>query len=281
MAVVSSLSTAVETLRRNPVLFVAGAVVALLNAAVAGGQMLSSGPARVAWSFGTFAVQLASLVFVAGAYGMVAEAFDGTPRLGTILSEGKANFADVLAATLLLVVAAVAVFVVAMVVGVIGLVVVISSEGGDLSPVILALGLGATYLLALLPMFFLQFYLPAVVVSDESPADSLKRSYRLVRRNLLSTLGFDAVLAVVTVVGSLPVILLYARHAGSLATGTATQTTYPLAGLSPEVVVPYLAATAVLGTVTGTFFYVYQVAFYRECLSETDDEVADTSAVGA
>ncbi|NEU56903.1 hypothetical protein [Halorussus sp. MSC15.2] len=281
MAVVSSLSIAVETLRRNPVLFVAGAVVAFLNAVVAGGQMLSSGPARIAWSFGTFVVQLASLVFVAGAYGMVAEAFDGTPRLGTILSEGKANFADALAATLLLVVAAVAVFVVAIVVGLIGLFAVISSNGGGNSPVILVLVMGGTYLLALVPMFFLQFYLPAVVVSDESPADSLKQSYRLVRRNLLSTLGFDAVLAVVTVVGSLPIILLYARYAGSLATGTTTQTGYPLAGLSPEVVVPYVAATAVLGTVTSTFFYVYQVAFYRECLSETEDEAEDRSATGA
>lgn len=125
-------------------------------------------------------------------------------------------------------------------------------------------------------MFFLQFYLPAVVVSDRSPADALKQSYRLVRRNLLSTLGFDAVIAVVMAVGSLPTILLYARWADSMTMGTTAPMTYPFAGLSPAVVGTYVGATVVLGTLTGTFFYAYQVAFYEECLPAEADAQSES-----
>ncbi|WP_137286966.1 DUF7847 domain-containing protein [Halorussus salinisoli] len=275
MGVVSSLSVAVEMLKRNPVLFVAGLVVALVNGVAAGGQMLSSGMTSVVWSFGSFAIQLGSLFFVAGAYGMAAEAIDGTTRLETFLSEGKDNFADALAATLLLVVAMVAAFVVVAVVAMVAVVAVLAGGSGTgFSTEIFVLAMTGIYLLALLPLFFLQFYLPAVVVSDRTPADALKQSYRLVRHNLLSTLGFDAVVAAVMVVGSLPTIWLYTEFTDSMAMGAATPTMYPYADLSPTVVGTYLAATVVLGTVTGTFFYAYQVAFYEEFLPEnTDDAV--------
>ncbi|WP_276300995.1 hypothetical protein [Halorussus lipolyticus] len=292
MGVVSSLSTAVQTLKRNPVLFVAGFVVAFVNATVAGGQMLSTGPARIAWSLGTFVVQLGSLVFVVGAYGMTAEALGGTTRLRTLVSAGKKYFADALAATVLVVIAVVATSVVTMVVGLVGFfAVVLGGSGTGFSPNLLAVVMGAIYLLGLLPLFFLQFYLPAVVVSDCSPAESLKQSYRLVKGNFVSTLGFDAVLVAVAAVGSLPTILLAVRQMSPLSPGSAGMggagmggagmggagmggagmgaggpMMYPFAGLSPGTVGIVFALTAVVGTLTGTFFYAYQVAFYEESL---------------
>jgi hypothetical protein len=284
MGVFSSLSVAVETLKRNPVLLVAGLVVALVNGVVAGGQMLSSGANALLWSLGSFAVQFASLFFVAGAYGMVAEALDGTTRLNTLVSEGKQNFADALAATILLVVAMVAAFVfVGFVAFLVAIGAITTDVGTGLSPVLLVGGMALVYLVALLPVFFLQFYLPAVVISDRSPAESLKQSYRLVRRNLLSTLGFDAVVTAVFLVGSLPTVWLYVQWADVMMTTPADQMTYPFANLPPTAVGTYVAATVVLGTLIGTFFYVYQVAFYKENLlggadAEVESGVADEAA---
>lgn len=273
MGVISSVSVAVETLKRNPILLVAGLVVALANGVVAGGQMLSTGVAQMGWSLGSFAVQLGSLFFVAGAYGMVAEALDGPTRLSTLFSEGKNNFADVLAATILLVVAIVATFVfVGFIAFIVGIAVLTSGSLGGLPPQLFVLAMGVVYLLALLPMFFLQFYLPAVVVSDQTPADALKQSYRMVRSNLLSTLGFDAVVGAVMLVGTLPTIWLYKMGMDSVMMGATTPMASPAMGLSSATVWTYIGATVVLGTFTGTFFYVYQVVFYEECLLPDTDE---------
>lgn len=293
MGVVSSLSTAVQTLKRNPVLFIAGFVVAFVNAAVAGGQMLSTGPARIAWSLGAFVVQLGSLVVVVGAYGMTAEALRGTTRLSTLVSASKKYFADALAATVLVVIAVVATSVVTMVVGLVGFfAVLLGGSGTGFSPNLFAVVMGAIYLLGLLPLFFLQFYLPAVVVSDRSPAESLKQSYRLVKGNFVSTLAFDAVLVAVAAVGSLPTIWLAVRQMSPLSPGGAGMggagmggagmggggpMMYPFAGLSPGTVGIVFALTAVVGTLTGTFFYAYQVAFYEESLL---DGASGTNADG-
>lgn len=280
MGVVSSLRVAVETLKRNPVLFVAGLVVALVNGVVAGGQMLSTGANALLWSLASFAVQLGSLFFVAGAYGMVAEALDGPTRLSTLVSEGKDNFADALAGTLLLVVVTVAAFVlVGFVAFLVGIGAIVTDVVGDVSPLYFVLAMGVVYLLALLPMFFLQFFLPAVVVSDRSPAESLKQSYRLVRRNLLSTLGFDLVVVGVFLVGSLPTVWLYARWADSMMGTPAAPGTYPFASLPPAAVGTYVAATVVLGTLTGTFFYAYQVVFYETHLLAGPDAQSESEGI--
>jgi hypothetical protein len=151
MGVVSSLSVAVETLKRNPVLFVAGLIVALVNGVVAGGQMLSTGANALLWTLGSFVVQFASLFSVAGALGMVAEALDGSTRLDTLVYEGKQNFADALAATILLVVVMVAAFVfVGFVAFLAAMGVIMTDVGSGLSPLHVVLAMGVVYLLALL-----------------------------------------------------------------------------------------------------------------------------------
>lgn len=50
----------------------------------------------------------------------------------------------------------------------------------------------------------------------------------------------------------------------------------PFAGLDPATVGAYVDSSIVLGTVVGTFFYAYQVAFYEDCLAKAS---ADGDAV--
>lgn len=278
MGVISSASVAVETLKRNPILFVVGFAVALANGVVAGGQMLSTGIDQLGWSLGSYAVQLGSLFFVAGAYGMVAEAIDGTTRLKTLLSEGKDNFADVLAATLLLVIAMVAAFVfVGFLAFIVGIGVLWSGSAGGLPSQLFVLAMVGVYLIALLPMFFLQFYIPAVVVSDQTPADALKQSYRMVRSNFFPTLGFDAVVVAMMLVGSLPTIWLFKAKMYPTMMGATAPMASPITSLSPATILAYVAITVALGTLTGTFFYAYQVVFYENCLLVDTDEAVQTT----
>jgi hypothetical protein len=280
MAVVSSLSTAVELLKRNPVLFVAGGLVALVNGVVAAGQMLASGVTYMALIAGSYAVQLLSLFVVAGAYGMVDDALDGTARLETLVSDGKEYFVNALIGTILFAVVAVLTFVVVGGVGFLGIVGVLTSGSAPgLSMELLMVGMGLVYLFAALPLFFLQFFLPAIVVSDRGPVEALKQSFGLVRGNVLSTLGFDAVVVVVMLVGSLPSVLLYGKWMSTMPTGAAGPATInPFAGLTLATVGPYVAATVVVGTLTGTFFYTYQVAFYDELVAD-GDEAADEEEI--
>ena len=275
MGAVSALSTAIDALKRNPVLFAGALLVSLASGVVLGAQALQPGPLAQPGRFTRLSGLLTVLVyltmpfFFGGLCAMANEGIRGRTTLGTLLSGGRRYYLELFIATILFfVVAYLAAFVLAIValVAVIAAIFVVGST--SVSPTIaIVLGIVGTSLLTFVPLFFLQFYVPAVVVSDADVLESLKRSYRVVRSNLLATLGFDAVYLVVLTVGSLPTIALYAKWFAETDFATAEPAAAnfsPFVGLDGELLVAYFVSTLVLGTFVGAFFWTYQVAFYRE-----------------
>ena len=276
MSVLSSASAGVDTLKRNPVLFVAAFLVALVSTAVLAAQTSTSSSSPFVWSGVSFLAQFVSLFFVGGAYAMAAEGLDGETRLGTLVSGGKDNYLSLLGATVLLVLVMFGSFIVVFIVGIVAIIGAGASFGaGGFGAMLLVMGF--VYLLALLPIFFLQFYGPAVVVSDDGAFDSLKRSFGLVRRNLLATLGFDVVALAVGLVGALPSVWLYATRFDAM---TMTDGTYSMfSGLDAGTMATYLLSSLVFSTFVGAFFYTYQVAFYADLVGRTERGSGGDSAV--
>ena len=261
MGVSSSIAASIDALKRNPVLFVAAFVVGLVNSAALGVQSMAPPERMTFFSTGaSFVIQLLALFFVGGAYAMASESLRGKTTLRTLVAAGKANYLSLLGATILVVVVTGVTFVAIAIVGVVGVLGVGMSVGGGSVPAFV-LVLAGLYLLGFLPLFFLQFYGPAVVVSDLGAVGSLKRSFALVRRNLLSTLGFDAVVVAMGLVGTAPSVVLYATQFDSL---TADGTFSLFAGLGPSMLAGYFVSTLILGTLTGAFFWTYQVSFYEQ-----------------
>lgn len=196
--------------------------------------------------------------FQGGLLGMADEALGGRTDLGTLVSEGRANYFGLLLAYLaVLAVNLVFGFIafVGLVVGGIGL----FAAGGAPDPA--SLGaiavVGLLFVLAyLLFAFFVQFYAHAIVLSDSGLVEGFKRSVGLVRRNLLSVIGYTIILvlggAIFGGVGGAASVLLSPQAAE-----------LPLPDLSLPVLigaaVVYVLAIAVLGA----FYAAYSVAFYR------------------
>jgi hypothetical protein len=267
----------VSVLKRNPVLFLATFCIALLGTAMLVAQeYVRPDGSPLLWSLGSFLGQFVSLFFVAGAYAMAAEGLDGETKLATLVSGGKDNYLSLLGATILLVLIMIVSFVVVVIVGLVGLLGVGASPvASDTSTMLLAFGV--LYLLGFLPIFFLQFYGPAVVVSDASAYGSLKRSFGLVRRNFLATLGFDVVAFVLGLVSGLPTVWLYVTQFDSVMTSSGTYSL--LAGLDGSTVAAYLVSSLVLSTLFGGFLYAYQVAFYGDLVERTARDGGEDSGV--
>lgn len=271
MSVSSAVADSIDALKRNPVLFVAGLAIALVNSAVLGVQTTASADSVGLLSMGgSFVAQLVSLFFLGGVYAMAQEGLRGQTTLRTLVAEGKANYLTLLGATLVMVVVTSVAFVAIAIVGVGGLLVAGPSLGGS-GVRAAALLFAGLYLLGFLPLFFLQFYAVAVVVSDAGVVGSLKRSFALVRRNVLSTLGFDAVILTVSFVAAAPTVALYASQFDAL---TSTGGTVGLLdGFPPSLVAGYFVSSLALGTLTGAFLWTYQVSFYEQLDGHRSDPV--------
>ena len=273
MGAISSLSTGFDALRRNPVLFVATFVTALLGSLSYVGQAL--GPiASTLFGLVSFLVTIVVTPFLtAGILGMAEEALGGHTSLGTLVDEGKANYLSMLGAYLLFIAVIFAVsiafgimFVIVAVAG--GFALGMGGAGGAAGAIGgLGLGLGIialvfAFLLGIfLLVYFLQFYDVAVVVSDEGAVGSLRRSASFVRNNMLSALGFMAVYVLVSVVGAIPIVWL-SLQTTDFTPATATATTQLMAGPSFVELLPVTLATLVLSTLTSAFLYAYKVALY-------------------
>ena len=282
MGAVSALSTSIDALKRNPVLFAGAFVISLTGGVVLGAQALQPGPLGHPGGFTRLSGLLTALVYLAmpfffgGLCAMANEGIRGRTTLGTLLLGGRRYYLKLFIATILFFALT---YLVALVIGVVGFGVVLAAvfvvdPTSVPLPTVIGLGVVVTSLLVAVPLFFLQFYVPAVVVSDSDVIESLKRSYRVVRSNLLATLGFDAVYLVVMTVGSLPTIALYARWFATtdFAAGEPAAANFsPFVGLDGEILVVYFASTLVLGTFVGAFFWTYLVAFYREVGLESED----------
>lgn len=278
MGAISALSEAVDALRRNPVLFAATFAFSLVSFGFVGATTVTSpeNASLLSVALSGFSY-LVTPFFVGGILAMAHEGLDGRARLGTLLAGGKDNYLRLLAATVLLgllfAALAFAAVVVALIVGV--FVLGAGSAGvaaGSAS--VLALLWVAAVPAVFLPLFFLQLYAAAVVVSDVGPLDALRRSARLVRRNLLSALGYTAVATLIGGgIGVLSIAFLavarpelYAMPVGSV----------PEFGTGVLLTVGGVAVG--LSAIVSAFASAFQVAFYEDCLARTgvgDRETAD------
>lgn len=264
----SELSTAVDVLSRNHVLFVAAFAAWVVN--VSGSAVQFVGPAALVPFLSAGVSGLLLLVtpfFEGGLLGMAEEGLEGRTSLGTFTSEGVSNYLRLLAGRILLVGVLVGAYLLVTVVGLIVLFGVgaagMAAGGlGGFGPafllgvlVFVAVGL----LVMLVPLFFLQFYGPAIVVNDRGVVAAFKESYRLVRANLAPVVGYDAVVVVISLLATLPLWVLFAREFQNFEPGA---TFAPFAGLSPSVVAGYLVASLLVGVPVTAFFRTYQVAFF-------------------
>lgn len=254
---------------RNPVLFGVAALVSLLQLPQFALQLSPVDPLVTSVvSLALTGVFVFVVPFVVGGMlGMANEAIDGETRLGTFVAAGKASYVSLLVAYFAVLVASFVLGIVTTIVVLVGGVAAVAGgSGGHLA----LLGVGGVVLLVLLvafvAMLFVQFYPQAIVVDGLGALDGAKRSVGLVRRNLLSVVGYTLLVTVVSslfgLVGGLASVVFAPP---STASPAATPT--PFAGL-PEpslgLAVALGALVLVGGALLGGFFATYSVAFYRD-----------------
>jgi hypothetical protein len=279
MGAVSALRTTGSALARNPVVFVGTFLLAIVQTLAQvpqfAAQTLANPGVSVLISLLTpIVVFLLTPFLLAGVLGMAAEAVDGGTSLGTFVGVGKARYVALLLATLLytvlsVVIAIVLVIAIAVVVLVFG---VTTGGGGDPSlaiAAVIALVVLALVVGFLLFVFFLQFYAVAVVVDEADVTGSFRRSYRVVRRNLLSTLGYNVLSALVSLLVALPFLAVVAGVVvltGSVPSAPPTTTPAEATNLdfSPLVIAAGAVGFVLVQLLTSAITRTYSVAFYRD-----------------
>jgi hypothetical protein len=274
MAVLTALRRSPGALGHNPVILVP--VLALMLAQLPALLLQSVNPllASVVSTGLSVAFVAAVPFFQGGLFAMADEALDSTganattggrTSLATFFDSGKRHYVSILVAYLVILAVNFVFGMFAFSAAIAGGVLYVGSGGFDgnlaaLAVIGLFVAVGA--LAYLLVTFFLQFYGQAIVLEDRGAVEGLKRSAQVVRRHLLSTLGYvvlGAAVGVVAGVGfAVASVLLSSERAP-----------VPLTGATlPELSFPLLAVVSVavvlLGTLFGGFFTVFSVAFYRE-----------------
>ena len=260
MAVLNALRETPGALLRNPVVFVPVLVLMLFQAP----QMVLQTVNPLLGSVVSLALSLLFIFvtpfFQAGLIGMADEALDGPTSIGRFLSAGKANYVSVLVAYLVLVAVNFAVGFVGFVGAIFGGVALFGdASGGPGLAVLAVVGVVAAVgvLAYLLFVFFVQFYGQAIVVSGLDAVAALKHSVSVVRHHLLSAFGYSVLVGVFGAVAGGVFVL-----GASLATPQSPHlVAAPQGTLLGAVAVA--ALLAVVGSLFGSFFGVFSVAFYR------------------
>jgi hypothetical protein len=290
MAVIEAFDDALTALQRNTVLLVVGAIYGLV---VFPQQALTAlGIPILPGLFGLVLLFVAPF-FTAGVIGMAHEGLNGRTAFGTLTEIGKDRYLSMLGGQLILAGIGLVfgiVFVIAMivVVGAIGAGAagmmgpgatpgagMVSAVGGAavLGILVVMLVIGLPYLAI---MFLLQFFSVAVVVENKSAVDSLKRSYHVVRSNLVSTFGYWVLTVVIGLVAGIPggvISLVRSEAVASMALEAAGLQAGVLPtgqGTALGIAVVSLVITAVVFPLTQTF----ATAFYERI---TDTEVPEDS----
>jgi hypothetical protein len=272
MDALSTIPPALRAVRRNPVLFVVPALLALLQLPQLVVQAVSPFVGGLV-SLLLSGVMILALPFLqAGLVAMAAEALDGETRLGTLVAAGKEHYVSVFVAFLVLLGCNVVVFGLVFVGVFVGTIVLFAGAGpSPLAFTVLGLVALVVFGLYLLVVFFLQFYAQAIVVDDLGAFDGLKRSVSVVRANLANTFVYSLIGGGVGVLfglfGAVFSLATTPMPAGPSAPPTSALPAplAPLAGFEPSlttVAVGFLALV-VVATVAGAIMTTYSVAFYR------------------
>ena len=132
------------------------------------------------------------------------------------------------------------------------------------NPISLAVGVVLALAILLLYLgfvFLVQFYGQAIVVDGLGAIDGYRRSVRLVRRNLVPTLGYFVF------VGFLGLLLGGDAGVASILVSPLTAGLLPVPALAPGVTAAVVVLALALTVLAGAFFATFSVAFYREMAS--------------
>lgn len=209
MGAITAAGRAVETLQRNPVIFVGALFIALLSVPSYVLQIGQIPLLASAWSGVAFFI---SPFIMGGIIGMAAEGIHGRTSLGRFVAAGKSNYLYILLVALLLtiiilIVAGVGAFVIVFVaIFAFG----VSTSGGldaSTGAMVIVAALVLLWLLALVVIsLLLQFVYQAIVVDDVGPVDAITQSYRTVRGNLVGAIGVGVITFSLSIlIGTIPV----------------------------------------------------------------------------
>jgi hypothetical protein len=261
MAVLTALRTAGRTVVRNPIVLVVTTVLGLTQIPQ---LLLQSADPLVSGlvSLGVGLFWFVALPFVhGGIIGLVDDAIDGATDFGTFLAAGKRHYLSLLGVYIVLFGLNFALGIVAFFAGIFGIGGLLVAGGGSHSPLLLG-GVAVIALLAVgayfLVMFFIQFYGQAIVVDGVGAVEGVKRSVRVVRENLLGTLGYSLVSGVVGAGFG----LLGAGY--GILTTPASVEAFGLPPISTALTVGGAVLLVVVTGLVGGLLATFSVSFYRE-----------------
>jgi len=198
MSAIASLRTAVDALRRHPVLVLGGLCYGLVVMPQRAFQLAGVPIAPALLQMLTFFL---TPFVLAGVVGMARAGLDDTPSLDELVAVGKDRYVALLLATLLEFGVKLA-FGIVLVLLAIALLVTGGSGAGAVVGAALVVIVAFVYLAVL---FLIQFYPVIVVVDDAGPVEAVTESVDFVRSNLVGALGFTAVTLLVGALAALPV----------------------------------------------------------------------------
>lgn len=288
MGAIAAVPEAVGALKRNTgPLFVAGSAIALGGGVVVAAAQVPVPLASLLLALLVGAVWLFVEPFLAGGYlGMLDESRAGRTDYGTLQRVGREHYTDLLVARVAVLAArfafglAVAGVLLAAFVGLLG--VALSADtsadpgaataafAGELIPFVLAAVVALAWLVQAVVGLFVQFYAAAIVLDGADVAGGFARSYRTVRENVTSVLGYSAVVWFAGLVVALPVVAaaLFGEFVPQLLQPTTVENaaTALLVPTGTELLSFLVTAVLLLATrvVTVPLLRAYHVVFYRD-----------------
>ncbi len=273
MAVINSLTKVPGLLASNPVLFVPLVVLYILTSIQTFSQSLDPIVGAIIGLVFSGVFLLVTPLFHGGTIGMTNEAAtDRRTSLGSFLAFGKQYYFSVLGAYLGFIAIMIALFIIGGITAAIMAVIYLTVSQ---SVAVLAVGalLGVLVVGVYLAIsMLLQFYAHAIVIEAYGAVDGLKRSAAVVRQNLLSVVGYFAVLLVGgAVVLGVYAVLLWVSPIDFFAEPGA---------VSLEIALTEALLTVVVLGPAGAVYLVYSVLFYRSLLGEgvSSDGAVDSTA---
>ncbi|WP_330633047.1 DUF7847 domain-containing protein [Halocatena halophila] len=253
MVVIDAFTESIDAVRNNPILV--AVPILLVLAMIPFGIVAAIG--QIIFFIFSFFWMLLNIAFftyaIGGLLGMCNEALDGSTSLSTFLDEGKANFVDVFVIALVSWVVLFAISVMAQLFGSIALLGTLDSGSSEsFVTFIMSMILAYWFIVGLYMIFgfIFQFVYAATVVDDSSVGSSFSRSYRVVKNNILSTIGYDIVGGIVYFVSMIGTVLVVSLVMSQVDPS-------PLLALFAFLVTLLIAAVVV--PVLSTF----HIAFYR------------------
>lgn len=261
MTVLQAIRRSPSALARSPALFIPMSLLFLLQAP----QLALQSTNPLVSSVYSLVLSLAFLVVIpfvqGGMIGMAHDSLSGYPsNLSHFVEYGRDNYVSLLVAYLIILAVNFVLGFAFVIIGGVGFVLGFASTNTIVIAIVAVVAL-LFLLIYLVFAFFIQFYAQAIVVDGHGAVDGLKHSYRVVRANVLTTIGY----MVLVLVFGLLVGAIYGAASLLLSPQAAAGIGLPTLSL-PALVAVALVLTLFMG-VASTFFLVFSVAFYDELTS--------------